>query len=222
MKYTYKVMPRIPIRGIGKSIIRKPTVLNLEKEEVGFCLNHGPVYRKFDENTLVRVYRENIERLHQKEYVTEEEVEEQKRTNFTEEPSVGRGYTGQSFTAIADLGPVEKQEEEKNEIEKALVEEGLTSEEAETVANVVIEEEQEKVIQDEVKPEEKVETVEEPAPEEKKEFEEPSIEEVEAPVEEDSEEETDTEETEEVAEEDTQEDTNPQNNNRRNNKKRRK
>ena len=213
MKYAYKVMPRIPIRGIGKSIIRKPTVINLEKEEVGFCLNHGPVYRKFNENTLVRVYRENIDRLHQKEYVTEEEVEEQKRTNFTEEPSANK--------PVETPAPVEKQEE-KEEIEKALVEEGLTSEEAETVADAVIEEEQEKAIQDEVKPEEKVETVEEPVPEEKKEFEEPSIEGVEAPVEEASEEETATEETEEVTEEDTQEGTNPQNNNRRNNKKRRK
>ena len=210
MKYAYKVMPRIPIRGIGKSIIRKPTVLNLEKEEVGFCLNHGPVYRKFDENTLVRVYRENIDRLHQKEYVTEEEVEEQKRTNFTEEPSANK--------PVETPAPVEKQEE-KEEIEKALVEEGLTSEEAETVADAVIEEEQEKAIQDEVKPEEKVETVEEPAPEEKKEFEEPSIEEI-APdgI---SEEETDTEEANGSVKED-QEDTNPQNNNRKNNKKRRK
>ena len=65
MKYAYQVNPRIPIRGLkGQNAIIRPTVLDLEKEDVLFCLRFGNVYRRFSPDTLVKVTKTNIDEYH--------------------------------------------------------------------------------------------------------------------------------------------------------------
>lgn len=73
-KFLYIVKPRIPIRNLVKGkLIFKETSLMLNLDEVRMCLKHGPVYRKFanDSKTAIQVTLNNCERLHQRDYVTE-------------------------------------------------------------------------------------------------------------------------------------------------------
>ena len=62
-KYLYMVNPRIPLHLCGE-VIRKAKNLELDKEEVKYALKHGPVYRKFDAQTMERVTLLNLDEMH--------------------------------------------------------------------------------------------------------------------------------------------------------------
>ena len=98
MRFLYSVYPKKPIRNLlsnGRPI-NSPKTLSLTKEEVLYCMKSGTVYRRFgsiDRNE--RVTTINLDRLHQKEFVTEEEwkknnavVEEPKKEVVEEKPIV--------------------------------------------------------------------------------------------------------------------------------------
>lgn len=76
-RFTYKVVPKSPIRNIVKGkIIMKPTTLSLSKSEVLQCLKHGSVYRKFyleSSNNMERVTPSNLDRLHRSNHITEDD-----------------------------------------------------------------------------------------------------------------------------------------------------
>ena len=62
-KYLYMVNPRIPLRLCGE-VIRRSKNIELDKEEVKYALKHGPVYRKFDAQTMERVTLQNLDEVH--------------------------------------------------------------------------------------------------------------------------------------------------------------
>ena len=62
-KYLYMVNPRIPLRLCGE-VIRRSKNVELDKEEVKYALKHGPVYRKFDVQTMERVTLQNLDEVH--------------------------------------------------------------------------------------------------------------------------------------------------------------
>ena len=62
-KYLYMVNPRIPLHLCGE-VIRRAKNLELDKEEVKYALKHGPVYRKFDAQTMERVTLLNLDEMH--------------------------------------------------------------------------------------------------------------------------------------------------------------
>ena len=73
-KYLYMVNPKIQLKLCGE-VIRRPKNLELDKEEVKFALRHGPVYRKFDAQTMERVTLQNLEEMHvEKKGMVVEEV----------------------------------------------------------------------------------------------------------------------------------------------------
>ena len=76
-KYLYMVNPRIPLRLCGE-VIRKAKNLELDKEEVKYALKHGPVYRKFDAQTMERVTLQNLDEMHvEKKGMVVEEVKDE-------------------------------------------------------------------------------------------------------------------------------------------------
>ena len=72
-KYLYMVNPRIPLRLCGE-VIRRSKNVELDKEEVKFALKHGPVYRKFDAQTMERVTLQNLDEVHVEKKGTKVEV----------------------------------------------------------------------------------------------------------------------------------------------------
>ena len=73
-KYLYMVNPKIQLKLCGE-VIRRPKNLELDKEEVKFALRHGPVYRKFDAQTMERVTLLNLDEMHvEKKGMVVEEV----------------------------------------------------------------------------------------------------------------------------------------------------
>lgn len=81
-RFRYQVTPFSPIRDLipGQSINR-PFTTDLTKEEVFICMKHGPVYRAFHNQPLIKVTGENIDKLHRKA-LEEEKTENQ--SNHTE------------------------------------------------------------------------------------------------------------------------------------------
>lgn len=69
-KYTYEVRPKIPMRNfIPGKMINRPTVLQLDMDEVKNALKFGPVYRRFDTVHVERVTLINLEELHRPSYI---------------------------------------------------------------------------------------------------------------------------------------------------------
>lgn len=73
--FLYGVNPRRPIKNLNDEvpIIRTNTSLFLTKEEVQKCLPFASVWRRFNTSTLERVTADNIDRLHNEKFYTEEE-----------------------------------------------------------------------------------------------------------------------------------------------------
>ena len=92
-KYTYEVRPKVPMRNfIPGRMINRPTVLQLDKEEVKSAIKFGPVYRRFDTTHVERVTLANLDELHRPSYINVapnniikvEEKEEVTLTNLDE------------------------------------------------------------------------------------------------------------------------------------------
>ena len=88
-KYLYMVNPKIQLKLCGE-VIRRPKNLELDKEEVKFALKHGPVYRKFDAQTMERVTLQNLDEMHveKKGMVVEEVKDEDVKVSEGETPVV--------------------------------------------------------------------------------------------------------------------------------------
>ena len=187
-KYLYMVNPKIQLKLCGE-VIRRPKNLELDKEEVKFALRHGPVYRKFDAQTMERVTLQNLDEMHvEKKGMVVEKVKD-------EDVKVSEGETPVVDTIKEKTSAIEQVAEELfGEMRDA------TPEEQQSVSDY-IESISEEVPVEEVKDEEAV--TEETSTEEVKE--EQVTEEV--PVEEVKEEEVVTEET------SIEEQKQPQNNN---------
>src|SRR5574344_242259 len=79
-RYLYEVRPLRPITISGGKSLRRPSSMQLTKEEVKTFLKYGPVYRKFTGEDVppIKVTGDNLDQLHQPVYhgVTETKVEE--------------------------------------------------------------------------------------------------------------------------------------------------
>ena len=138
-KYLYMVNPRIPLHLCGE-VIRKAKNLELDKEEVKYALKHGPVYRKFDAQTMERVTLLNLDEMHveKKGMVVEEVKVEDVVTPIQEYPvkdevvKVSEGETPVVDTVkektsaneqVTEEVPVEEVKEEEQVTEEVAVEE---------------------------------------------------------------------------------------------------
>lgn len=74
-RFRYEVRPFAPIRDLipGK-LLRVPFTTDLTKEEVLHCMHFGPVFRKFPDNTVIRVTGDNLDSLH-RESLNEEKTD---------------------------------------------------------------------------------------------------------------------------------------------------
>lgn len=96
-RFRYQVTPFSPIKDLipGQSLNR-PFTTDLTKEEVFTCMKHGPVYRVFPGQPLIKVTGENIDKLHRTA------LEEEK----TETPSI---YTkNEENIIVEDKGSAEE------------------------------------------------------------------------------------------------------------------
>ena len=75
VRFLYSVNPKKPIKTIKTiPVLRAPKSLQLTKEEVRECLKYGSVYRRFaNEGRNERVTINNVDRLHNAKFMTEDE-----------------------------------------------------------------------------------------------------------------------------------------------------
>ena len=76
--FPYQVNTVMPITGLSCGNIMVPSTVKLTKEDVAICIKKAPVFRRFQNRKLERVTISSIDRLHNEEYMTEEEYEEYK------------------------------------------------------------------------------------------------------------------------------------------------
>lgn len=145
IKFKYEVHPRIPIRTLipQKAVIR-PTQLDLTKDEVKLCLQHGPVFRVFDRNTQVRATLYNLDELHVEKYSTpgtKANVDPAKKVDVCESIVIPKTEEDkEEIPSLEELipkeeAPVVEEEPEikENPIEEAPIAEKIIAEEAPVV-----------------------------------------------------------------------------------------
>lgn len=140
-RFRYQVTPFSPIRDLipGQSINR-PFTTDLTKEEVFICMKHGPVYRAFHNQPLIKVTGENIDKLHRKA-LEEEKTENQSNPTENAENAIveDKGSAEESKTdAPTEQDAVENHDGEINE-ENSAVEE--TSEGTTVETDITVEDE---------------------------------------------------------------------------------
>ena len=89
IRFLYSVYPKKPIKNLLAKPINSPKTLSLTKEEVLLCMKCGTVYRRFGlEDRNERVTTINLDRLHNRQFITEEEWKKLKNNTETvvEEP----------------------------------------------------------------------------------------------------------------------------------------
>lgn len=166
-KYLYMVNPRIPLHLCGE-VIRRAKNLELDKEEVKYALKHGPVYRKFDAQTMERVTLLNLDEMHveKKGMVVEEVKVEDAVTPIQEYPvkdevvKVSEGETPVVDTIKEETSTVEQVAEELfGEMRDATPEEQQSvSDHIESISEEVKVEVEEESVETEVEGVEEVET----------------------------------------------------------------
>lgn len=180
-KYLYMVNPRIPLHLCGE-VIRRAKNLELDKEEVKYALKHGPVYRKFDAQTMERVTLLNLDEMHveKKGMVVEEVKVEDAVTPIQEYPvkdevvKVSEGETPQVDTIKDEPKPTAMEqlaEEVFGEMRDATPEEQQSvSDHIESISEEVKVEVEEESVETEVEAVEEVEasTVEQVTEEDQK------------------------------------------------------
>ena len=92
--YLYGINPRRPIKNLNDEvkIIRTNTSLFLTKEEVEKCLPFASVWRRFASDNLQKVTGDNIDRLHNEKFYSEDEWKQLKKDELGE----NRGKVSQS------------------------------------------------------------------------------------------------------------------------------
>ena len=166
-KYLYMVNPRIPLHLCGE-VIRRAKNLELDKEEVKYALKHGPVYRKFDAQTMERVTLLNLDEMHveKKGMVVEEVKVEDAVTPIQEYPvkdevvKVSEGETPVVDTIKEKTSAIEQVAEELfGEMRDATPEEQQSvSDYIDSISEEVKDEVEEESVETEVEGVEEVET----------------------------------------------------------------
>ena len=169
-KYLYMVNPRIPLHLCGE-VIRRAKNLELDKEEVKYALKHGPVYRKFDAQTMERVTLLNLDEMHveKKGMVVEEVKVEDAVTPIQEYPvkdevvKVSEGETPQVDTIKDEPKPTAMEqlaEEVFGEMRDATPEEQQSvSDHIDSISEEVKDEVEEESVETEVEAVEEVEAL---------------------------------------------------------------
>ena len=82
-KFRYSITPVgiIKLESMGNIGIRSPRTLELTLDEVKTCLKKARVYRRFNGTLMKKVTLSNCERLHNAEYIPEEEYKDFKLQN---------------------------------------------------------------------------------------------------------------------------------------------
>lgn len=77
-KFRYTVTPVgvIKLESLGNVGIRSPKTLDLTLDEVKVCLKKAKVYRRFNGSLIKKVTLSNCERLHNEEYISEEDYKD--------------------------------------------------------------------------------------------------------------------------------------------------
>ena len=73
--FPYQVNAIMPITGLSIGNLMVPSTVKITKEDVEICIKKVPVFRRFKNGKLVRVTSSSIDRLHNEEFMTEEEYE---------------------------------------------------------------------------------------------------------------------------------------------------
>ena len=138
IRFLYSVYPKKPIKNLlpnGRPI-NSAKSLQLTKEQVLLCMKSGTVYRRFGDGNTERVTTLNIDRLHNRELISEKDwknsIKEEKAVEEVSKPEPDKEPEKVE-------GTVESKEPEKVEEPEAVepVEEESTDEIAETVEDEV-------------------------------------------------------------------------------------
>jgi len=145
--YLYTVYVSRPIIGLSIGELRTPKSLMLSKEDVLKCIQSAPVYRRFSANNSVKVTPLNIDRLHNENFMTEEEYEKflssklSENRGKVEEIKVDNTKEDEATEEVVDE-PVEEQtqtnevaEEVTDESDNEAIEENQTDEIAEEASD---------------------------------------------------------------------------------------
>jgi len=149
--FNYQVNTIMPIIGLSVGNLMVPSTAKLTKEDVLICVKKAPVFRRFGSSKLIRVTASNLDRLHNENFMTEEEYEE-----FLIKQGDNRGKVTEvpvEETKVAEE-PVIKEEEVPVEEEPVVTEETTVEEvpvEAETEDSAqTIEEEVSSAVEEEI------------------------------------------------------------------------
>lgn len=99
--FPYQVNTVMPITGLSIGNIMVPSTVKLTKEDVEICLRKAPIFRRFGNGKLVRVTLSAIDRLHNEDFMTEEEYE-----NYLDKLGDNRGKVEVSISAPNEGGIV--------------------------------------------------------------------------------------------------------------------
>lgn|SRR5574344_2437708 len=123
-KYLYEVRP-IRAKMFGSTMIVRGCSIQLTKDEVLDFMKSGPVFRKFAGKKEVRVSGDNLDQLHQAEYINPTDTV----SIPTEEPK----STNEEIADVKEITPaedkVESLVETKNSIEEVSIEASNSQEE---------------------------------------------------------------------------------------------
>lgn len=157
--YLYEVRPHRIITGIhGVPYIRSPRSVYLTKDEVLICLKNGSVYRRFANlDKLERVTVTNVDRLHNENFISEEEWKKESTATKVEETPVVEEVKQEEpvveeVPAPVEEEPIEEVVEEDSKVDKTapveVTEESVEVEEAEE--EVAEEESDDSVVEEKV------------------------------------------------------------------------
>ena len=139
--FNYQVNTIMPIIGLSVGNLMVPSTAKLTKEDVLICVKKAPVFRRFGSSKLIRVTASNLDRLHNENFMTEEEYEE-----FLIKQGDNRGKVTEvpvEETKVAEEPVIKEEvpvEEEPVVIEETTVEEVPVEAETEDSAQTIEEE----------------------------------------------------------------------------------
>lgn len=162
--FSYQVNTIMPIIGLSCGTIMVPSTVKLTKEDVLVCLKKAPVFRRFVNRKLERVTISNIDRLHNENYMTEEEYEEfldkqnDNRGKVSEAPVVEEKKEPEPEPVVEETPveepveetPVVEEVKEESVTEDSMIEETETVEEAAQIEDTIEEEVTESINDEEV------------------------------------------------------------------------
>lgn len=148
IRFLYSVYPKKPIKNLlpnGRPI-NSAKSLQLTKEQVLLCMKSGTVYRRFGDGNTERVTTLNIDRLHNRELISEKDwknsIKEEKVVEEVSEPEpVKEPEKVEEVVESKEPEKVEEPVEETTETEEPEVEVTDTVEATDEIAEVKEDEE---------------------------------------------------------------------------------